>query len=69
MIPIVAAWRIGHNLSAGYHWFDASSFKNLDAFLFDSESDWTPLFVVFLVGLTASAAMLTPLWRTKPPTA
>jgi OPA family sugar phosphate sensor protein UhpC-like MFS transporter len=32
-------------------------------------SDWTPLFVVLLVGLVASACLLAPLWRTRPPTA
>jgi MFS transporter, OPA family, glycerol-3-phosphate transporter len=31
-----------------------------------TEGDWTPLFVVFLVGLVLSAAMLVPLWNTKP---
>jgi OPA family sugar phosphate sensor protein UhpC-like MFS transporter len=36
--------------------------------LITTESNWTPLFVVFLVGLVASAAMLTPLWNVKPPT-
>jgi OPA family sugar phosphate sensor protein UhpC-like MFS transporter len=34
-----------------------------------TETDWTPLFGVFLVGLTISAVVLVPLWRTKPPTA
>jgi OPA family sugar phosphate sensor protein UhpC-like MFS transporter len=34
-----------------------------------SKSDWTALFEVFLVGLLFSAAVLVPLWRTKPPTA
>jgi len=33
-----------------------------------SEADWTPMFAVFLVGLLVSAALLLPLWRTKPPT-
>jgi OPA family sugar phosphate sensor protein UhpC-like MFS transporter len=32
-------------------------------------SDWTALFGVFLVGLLFSAAVLIPLWRTKPPEA
>ena len=30
--------------------------------------NWTPLFVVMFVGLIASALVLAPLWRTKPPT-
>jgi OPA family sugar phosphate sensor protein UhpC-like MFS transporter len=30
--------------------------------------NWTPLFVVMLVGLVVSALVLAPLWRTKPPT-
>jgi MFS transporter, OPA family, glycerol-3-phosphate transporter len=34
-----------------------------------SKSDWTALFGVFLVGLLFSAAVLVPLWRTKPPEA
>jgi OPA family sugar phosphate sensor protein UhpC-like MFS transporter len=34
-----------------------------------SRSDWTALFGVFLVGLLFSAAVLVPLWRTKPPEA
>jgi OPA family sugar phosphate sensor protein UhpC-like MFS transporter len=34
-----------------------------------TESDWTPLFTVFLVGLSFSALVLVPLWRTKPPQA
>ena len=34
-----------------------------------TEADWTPLFGVFLVGLIVSAAILAPLWRTKPPSA
>lgn len=34
-----------------------------------TESDWTPLFVVFFVGLTLSAAVVAPLWRTRPPEA
>jgi OPA family sugar phosphate sensor protein UhpC-like MFS transporter len=33
-----------------------------------TETDWTPLFTVFLVGLSFSALVLVPLWRTKPPT-
>jgi MFS transporter, OPA family, glycerol-3-phosphate transporter len=31
-----------------------------------TEGNWTPLFVVFLVGLVLSAAMLVPLWNAKP---
>jgi OPA family sugar phosphate sensor protein UhpC-like MFS transporter len=31
-------------------------------------SDWSPLFYVFLFGLVASALLLLPLWRVKPPT-
>lgn len=31
-----------------------------------SSSDWTSLFYVFLIGLAASAAVLTPLWNAKP---
>jgi OPA family sugar phosphate sensor protein UhpC-like MFS transporter len=34
-----------------------------------TESNWTPLFAVFIVGLTVSAVVLVPLWRTKPPEA
>jgi OPA family sugar phosphate sensor protein UhpC-like MFS transporter len=34
-----------------------------------TESDWSPLFGVILVGLIVSAIVLVPLWRTKPPTA
>jgi sugar phosphate permease len=34
-----------------------------------TETDWSALFGVFLVGLTVSAIVLLPLWRTKPPTA
>jgi MFS transporter, OPA family, glycerol-3-phosphate transporter len=34
-----------------------------------SETDWSPLFAVFLVGLAISAIVLLPLWNTKPPTA
>jgi OPA family sugar phosphate sensor protein UhpC-like MFS transporter len=34
-----------------------------------TESNWTPLFGVFLVGLAISAVVLIPLWRTKPPEA
>jgi OPA family glycerol-3-phosphate transporter-like MFS transporter len=30
--------------------------------------NWTPIFIVMLVGLSFSALVLTPLWRTKPPT-
>jgi OPA family sugar phosphate sensor protein UhpC-like MFS transporter len=30
-------------------------------------SNWTPLFAVFLVALLASALLLLPLWRRKPP--
>jgi OPA family sugar phosphate sensor protein UhpC-like MFS transporter len=30
--------------------------------------NWTPLFVVMLVGLVTSALLLAPLWRTKPRT-
>jgi OPA family sugar phosphate sensor protein UhpC-like MFS transporter len=33
-----------------------------------SESDWTSLFTVFLIGLACSSIVLVPLWRTKPPT-
>jgi OPA family sugar phosphate sensor protein UhpC-like MFS transporter len=29
--------------------------------------DWTPIFIVMLVGLIVSAAILLPLWRKKPP--
>jgi OPA family sugar phosphate sensor protein UhpC-like MFS transporter len=32
-------------------------------------TDWSALFGVILVGLIVSAAVLLPLWRTKPPTA
>lgn len=32
-----------------------------------SGGDWTPLFVVFQVGLLASALILIPLWKSKPP--
>ncbi len=31
-----------------------------------TENDWTTLFYVFLVGILASAALLIPLWNTKP---
>jgi OPA family sugar phosphate sensor protein UhpC-like MFS transporter len=34
-----------------------------------TETDWTPLFAVFIVGLAASALILVPLWRTRPPEA
>jgi OPA family sugar phosphate sensor protein UhpC-like MFS transporter len=34
-----------------------------------TEGDWTPLFVVFLVGLAVSTLVLVPLWRTTPPEA
>jgi OPA family sugar phosphate sensor protein UhpC-like MFS transporter len=34
-----------------------------------TETDWTPLFAVFIVGLAVSAVVLVPLWRTKPPEA
>jgi OPA family sugar phosphate sensor protein UhpC-like MFS transporter len=34
-----------------------------------TESNWTPLFAVFVVGLTMSAIVLVPLWNRKPPTA
>jgi OPA family sugar phosphate sensor protein UhpC-like MFS transporter len=34
-----------------------------------TKTDWTALFGVFLVGLVASAIILIPLWRTKPPAA
>ena len=34
-----------------------------------TENDWSALFGVLLVGLTMSAIVLLPLWRTKPPTA
>ncbi len=33
-----------------------------------TETDWTALFGVFVVGLIASSAILAPLWRAKPPT-
>jgi MFS transporter, OPA family, glycerol-3-phosphate transporter len=33
-----------------------------------TEDNWTPIFVVMLVGLIASAVILLPLWRVKPPT-
>ena len=32
-----------------------------------SENNWTPLFIVFQVGLFASAVVLLPLWNRKPP--
>jgi OPA family sugar phosphate sensor protein UhpC-like MFS transporter len=31
-------------------------------------SDWSPMFYVMLLGLAASALILMPLWRVKPPT-
>jgi OPA family sugar phosphate sensor protein UhpC-like MFS transporter len=34
-----------------------------------TETDWSPMFYVMLVGLVVSALVLVPLWRTKPPTA
>jgi len=34
-----------------------------------SEVDWSAIFYVMLIGLVASALVLLPLWRTKPPTA
>jgi OPA family sugar phosphate sensor protein UhpC-like MFS transporter len=34
-----------------------------------TESDWTPLFTVFFIGLAISALVVTPLWRTRPPEA
>jgi OPA family sugar phosphate sensor protein UhpC-like MFS transporter len=34
-----------------------------------TESNWTPLFAVFIVGLTVSALVLVPLWWTRPPEA
>ncbi|MEX2306005.1 MAG: MFS transporter [Pirellulales bacterium] len=33
-----------------------------------TESDWSALFGVILIGLTVSAIILLPLWRMKPPT-
>jgi OPA family sugar phosphate sensor protein UhpC-like MFS transporter len=33
------------------------------------KSNWTPLFIVFFVGLALSAAVVAPLWRTQPPEA
>jgi OPA family sugar phosphate sensor protein UhpC-like MFS transporter len=32
-----------------------------------TQSDWTPLFGVFFVGLALSAVILVPLWWTRPP--
>lgn len=32
-----------------------------------TESNWTPLFAVFVAGLAFSALVLVPLWRTRPP--
>ena len=34
-----------------------------------TQKDWTPIFYLMLIGLLASAAILTPLWRKRPPTA
>jgi OPA family sugar phosphate sensor protein UhpC-like MFS transporter len=34
-----------------------------------TESDWTPLFTVFFVGLVISALVVLPLWRIRPPEA
>jgi OPA family sugar phosphate sensor protein UhpC-like MFS transporter len=34
-----------------------------------TESNWSPLFVVFIVGLAFSAVVLIPLWRIRPPEA
>ena len=34
-----------------------------------TEADWTPIFYVMFFGLFASAIILLPLWRTRPPTA
>jgi OPA family sugar phosphate sensor protein UhpC-like MFS transporter len=34
-----------------------------------TETDWTPMFYVMLLGLVGSALVLLPLWRKKPPTA
>ena len=34
-----------------------------------TEANWTPIFNLMLIGLTASAIILFPLWRKKPPTA
>lgn len=34
-----------------------------------TETNWTPLFAVFVVGLSFSALVLVPLWRTRPPEA
>lgn len=34
-----------------------------------TESNWTPLFVVFFVGLALAAAVVAPLWRIRPPEA
>jgi OPA family sugar phosphate sensor protein UhpC-like MFS transporter len=33
-----------------------------------TEANWSPLFAVLMIGLLTSACLLTPLWRTKPPT-
>jgi OPA family sugar phosphate sensor protein UhpC-like MFS transporter len=33
------------------------------------KADWTPLFLLFFVGLTLAAAVVAPLWRTQPPQA
>jgi OPA family sugar phosphate sensor protein UhpC-like MFS transporter len=33
-----------------------------------TEDNWSPMFYVMLIGLVASAVVLLPLWRTKPPT-
>lgn len=34
-----------------------------------TEANWTPMFYVMFIGLFASAIILLPLWRTRPPTA
>jgi OPA family sugar phosphate sensor protein UhpC-like MFS transporter len=34
-----------------------------------TETDWSPMFYVMLLGLVGSALVLLPLWRKKPPTA
>jgi OPA family sugar phosphate sensor protein UhpC-like MFS transporter len=34
-----------------------------------SETDWSPIFYVMLLGLIGSALVLLPLWRRTPPTA
>jgi MFS transporter, OPA family, glycerol-3-phosphate transporter len=34
-----------------------------------TEANWAPIFNLMLLGLTASAIILLPLWRRRPPTA